>query len=119
MPRAEPRLRRSRPSGSVLAAAPIFAALGDATRLRLLVQLQRDGAQSIARLTTGASISRQAITKHLRALEQVQLVHSNRTGREHRWEALPERLQELRGHLEQICGQWDGALERLRSVVEG
>jgi DNA-binding transcriptional ArsR family regulator len=118
MPRPEVRTRHVRPTDSVLTAAAMFAALGDGTRLRLLMQLQRAGAQSITRLTAGAGISRQAITKHLRALERVQLVHGARRGREHLWELRAQRLQELLGVLEQISGQWDRALERLRSVVE-
>ncbi|MEO7729502.1 MAG: transcriptional regulator, partial [Kofleriaceae bacterium] len=48
--------------------APIFAALGDETRLRLVARLCEGGALSIARLTEGEDMTRQAITKHLSVL---------------------------------------------------
>jgi DNA-binding transcriptional ArsR family regulator len=99
-------------------AAPVFAALGDATRLRIVLQLRQRGPQSISQLTGNAPISRQAVTKHLRALEQVQLVFSERSGRERLWELRAHRLDELRTYLDQICGHWDQALERLRGMVE-
>jgi DNA-binding transcriptional ArsR family regulator len=96
----------------------MFAALGDTTRLQLLWRLQREGAQSIAGLTAGASISRQAVTKHLQALERVRLVESIRAGRERRWQLQPASLLELRAFLDQISGQWDEALTRLQGLVE-
>ena len=67
-------------------AAPVFAALGDETRLNVIARLCASGPQSIARLTEGASVSRQAITKHLHALAQAGLVRSKRAGRERIWE---------------------------------
>src|SRR5579864_6809276 len=99
-------------------AAPAFAALGDATRLRLVARLCTDGPSSIMRLTEGAAISRQAITKHLRALEGAGLVRSDRVGRERIWELQPKRLAEVRRHLDRISAQWDEAVERLRVFVE-
>ena len=43
----------------------MFAALGDGTRLRLVTRLSDDGPLSIARLSDGTGVTRQAITKHL------------------------------------------------------
>jgi DNA-binding transcriptional ArsR family regulator len=70
------------------------------------------------RLTEGADVSRQAITKHLRALEDAGLVSSDRSGRESVWELQPKRLEEIRGYLNQISAQWDETLGRLRAFVE-
>jgi DNA-binding transcriptional ArsR family regulator len=70
------------------------------------------------RLTGGAAVSRQAITKHLRALEEVGLVRSSRDGRERIWELRTKRLAEIRQYLDQISTQWDDALARLRTLVE-
>ena len=98
--------------------APVFAALGDRTRLALLAKLSEGELHSISQLTQGSRLTRQAITKHLRALEQVQLVRSERSGRECLWQLQAHRLDEVRGHLDQICGHWDQALERLRGMVE-
>lgn len=99
-------------------AAPLFAALGDATRLRIVARLCDEGPQSIVRLTEGGEVTRQAVSKHLRALEQAGLVHSGRTGRERIWALQTRRLAEARRYLEQISAQWDEALERLRRFVE-
>jgi predicted transcriptional regulator len=96
----------------------MFAAQGDPTRLQLLLRLRSDGAQSIARLTHGAAMSRQAVTKHLHALERAQLVQGSRAGREHRWELQHQRVLEMQRFLDQIGGQWDQALTRLRTLVE-
>ena len=70
------------------------------------------------RLADGASISRQAITKHLRALEDARLVRSFRDGRERIWELQPARLAEARRFLDQVSRRWDAALGRLRAFVE-
>jgi DNA-binding transcriptional ArsR family regulator len=100
------------------AAAPVFAALGDATRLALLDRLSTAGPLSITRLTAGSHKSRQAITKHLRVLAGAGLVRDVRWGREHRWELEPERLDQVRQSLDNISQQWDQALARLKSFVE-
>ena len=73
---------------------------------------------SIARLTAGSDVTRQAITKHLHALARAGLVRSRREGRERIWQIRTRRLAEARRYLEQISDQWDGALERLRAFVE-
>jgi len=98
--------------------APLFAALGDETRLYLLSRLSQRGPMSIASLTAGTRVTRQAITKHLRVLESARLVHSTRNGRESIWELERRRLEDARRYLDQISRQWDDALARLRSFVE-
>ena len=99
-------------------AAPVFAALGDETRLGLVSRLGNEGPLSISRLTDGAGVSRQAITKHLCALSDAGLVRSRRRGRERIWQLEPRRLGEARGYLDRISAEWDAALDRLRRFVE-
>jgi DNA-binding transcriptional ArsR family regulator len=99
-------------------AAPVFAALGDETRLRLVSRLCGAGPASIARLTTGSKVTRQAVTKHLHVLAEAGLVRSVRQGRERRWKLEPARLAEAHQWLDVISRQWDSALERLRAAVE-
>jgi DNA-binding transcriptional ArsR family regulator len=99
-------------------AAPLFAALGDETRLHIVARLCGGGPQSIVSLTQGANVSRQAVTKHLHALADAGIVHSTRQGRERIWAIRTKRLVEARRYLDQISGQWDEALERLRAAVE-
>jgi DNA-binding transcriptional ArsR family regulator len=96
----------------------LFAALGDAARLRLVARLCHDGPMSITRLTTGSKISRQAITKHLRVMEESGLVASTRRGRENVWQLDQERVKDASRFLDTISKEWDNALVRLRKFVE-
>jgi DNA-binding transcriptional ArsR family regulator len=100
------------------ASAPVFAALGDETRLQLVARLCTGGPMSIARLTSGSEVTRQTITKHLHVLDDAGLVRSSRLGREQIWELEPARLQEARHYLDLIAGQWDEALGRLKAALE-
>ena len=98
--------------------APVFAALGDETRLQLVSRLCDDGPMSIVRLTADSSVTRQAITKHLHVLEAAGLVRSSRRGRESVWRVERRRLEDARHYLDLISKQWDSALARLRQLVE-
>jgi DNA-binding transcriptional ArsR family regulator len=111
-------MRRTNAARTLTTSAPLFAALGDETRLRIVVRLCDAGPQSIARLTEGADVTRQAVTKHLRVLEDAGLVTSTRDGRESVWTLEPKRLAEARRLLDAISKDWDDALERLRALVE-
>jgi DNA-binding transcriptional ArsR family regulator len=114
-----PRTERPRRKAATLSAsAPVFAALGDATRLRLVATLCAGGALSIAQLTAGTTITRQAVTKHLQVLADAGLVHDLRQGRERLWEFTPARLDEARQALDAISAQWGEALVRLQRFVE-
>ncbi len=99
-------------------AAPLFAALGDPTRLRLVARLSAGGPSSIAQLSENASVSRQAVTKHLESLSSAGLVCSAWRGRERIWQLEPRRLDDAHAYLEEISRQWDGALARLKAFVE-
>ena len=101
-----------------MSVAPILAALGDESRLRLVKKLCTGGPLSIAKLADGAEISRQAVTKHLHALHRAGLVRSERRSRERIWRLEPKRIDEVLRYLAQVSQQWDAALSRLRSRVE-
>ena len=98
--------------------AAIFAALGDPTRLRLVNRLCERGPLSIAQLAVDEPVTRQAVSKHLQALEEAGITRSSRHGRQRIWELRPDRLVEVRRHLETISSQWDDAIGRLRKLVE-
>lgn len=98
--------------------APVFAALGDETRLALVAKLCWGKRRSISQLTRGSKLTRQAITKHLRVLESAGVVRSVRSGRESLFEFQPEPIGELKKYLDLVSEQWDQALSRLKSFVE-
>lgn len=112
------RGRSSPPLRKLQGSAAVFAALGDETRIALLVVLAGGSALSITRLAEGSSLTRQAITKHLRVLEDAGLVHGVRHGRESLFELEPAPLDDAKLALEAIAQQWDQALGRLRAFGE-
>ena len=98
--------------------APVFAALGDQTRLSLVAKLSGGEPHSISQLTSGSRLTRQAITKHLRVLENAGIVRSVRAGRESLFRFERQPIDEARQYLALVSEQWDQALSRLKSFVE-
>lgn len=109
--RPSPRPRRFDP-------AVVFAALGDPTRLSLVRRLSTGTPMSIARLTEGSTLTRQAVTKHLRVLESSGVVGKQRSGRESLYRLRPGTIGNMRAYLDGISRQWDDALARLKAFVE-
>ena len=106
-------------TSAVRGSAPIFAALGDETRLKMIAVLCAGGAMSIAQLTAGTDITRQAVTKHLLVLADAGLVKDVKVGRERLWQFEPGQIEEARRSLELISRQWDHALMKLKRSLEG
>src|ERR1700723_1060885 len=113
-----PKRRSASASKPLRNCAPLFAALGDETRLRLIAVLCVGGAMSITQLTSGTDLTRQAITKHLDVLGAAGLVRDVKVGRQRLWEFEPTQLDEARRSLEAIAQQWDHALAKLKLAVE-
>jgi DNA-binding transcriptional ArsR family regulator len=107
-----------RSPSSARAKAAIFAALGDETRLSLLSRLCSGQRYSIAELTEGTKLTRQAVTKHLRVLERVRIVHGTREGRQSLFQFDPHPVIEMKEYLELVSKQWDIALARLKTFAE-
>lgn len=105
-------MRRSAAAPEWKDSAPLFAALGDETRLRVVSRLSEEGPLSITQLTEGAGVSRQAVTKHLQVLAGAGLVKNAREGRENLWRLEPRRLPEARRLLDLISKEWDDTLNR-------
>jgi DNA-binding transcriptional ArsR family regulator len=104
---------------SAVTRAPLFDALGDPNRLRIVTRLCDGGPCSTTEVTTVLSVSRQAATKHLLALEAVGLVSSRRRGRERIWRVQPKPLTDASEYLNSLSQRWDKAIDRLRDHVEG
>lgn len=103
---------------AVLQAAPVFAALGDTTRLALLRRLSTEGPRSITGLTAGSGVTRQAITRHLQTLGKAGLVRDTKEGRERVYSLDLKRLEVARQYLDHVSAQWDAAAARLKAFVE-
>ena len=113
-----PKTESPTPIAAQKGLAPIFAALGDETRLRLVAVLCVGGAVSIAQLTGTTDLTRQAVTRHLHVLADAGLVQHVKVGRERLWQFEPQQLEEARRSLDLIAQQWDQALQRLKFAVE-
>lgn len=98
--------------------ASVFAALGDATRLKLVAVLCASGALSITQLTANTDISRQAVTKHLHTLAEAGVVRDVKHGRERLWQLQPAKIDEAKAALDAIAKAWDQALGRLKAFAE-
>ena len=98
--------------------APLFAALGDETRLTLVARLCAQSPSSISTLAHGMPITRQAVTLHLQVLEKVGVVRGEMSGRERLFELNPEPLGRAKDYLDLVSAQWDKALARLQAHVE-
>lgn len=96
----------------------MFFALGDGTRLALVKKLGASGALSATILSDGANVTRQAVVKHLRVLEDAGLVTHEKRGREVLYALQPQRLEDARAYLDAVSASWDRAIERLRQLVE-
>jgi DNA-binding transcriptional ArsR family regulator len=111
-------LHRAETAKKIKQHAEVFAALGDPIRLSLVNKLVGGEPRSISELTEGAKVTRQAITKHLRVLEGVGVVHSSKEGRESLYELDAKPLESLQEYLAIIAQQWDEALNSLKAFVE-
>lgn len=108
----------NRPSAGPRTHASTFAALGDPTRLSLVTKLCQGDSRSISQLSEGSRMSRQAITKHLRVLENAGIVRNVHAGRESLFQLNPEPMAEAGEYLRFVSEQWDAALSRLKALVE-
>ncbi|MEM7385724.1 MAG: metalloregulator ArsR/SmtB family transcription factor [Verrucomicrobiota bacterium] len=99
-------------------AAPLFAAMGDPTRLNLVRRMGSGKPHSITELTKGLSLTRQGVTKHLQVLENAGVVRSERVGRTKQFTYVPDSIQPLQTYLDTVSAQWDEALSRLKAHVE-
>jgi DNA-binding transcriptional ArsR family regulator len=110
--------RRAANARALAGSAPVFAALGDETRLQVVSRLCAEGPLSIVRLSSGSGVTRQAVSKHLRVLEHAGLVRSSKEGRENVYMLQPHALTDAKRWLDTISLEWDDTLERLRAFVE-
>lgn len=94
---------------------PVFAALADPTRRRILHRLSADGPLSATELAGDFPVSRQAVVKHLSALASAGILTSERLGREVRYGLVPERLHDATAWLDEVGKLWD---RRLGTLVE-
>ena len=98
--------------------AEMFRALGDPTRLDLLVHLAENSPKTATELAEAYPITRQGILKHLHILEDAGLVAVHQKGREKRYTLTPEPLSGIDEWIKEISIKWDERLQRLKTLLE-
>jgi len=92
----------------------VFFALSDPTRRQMMRQMA-DGPVTATELSRQLPISRQAITKHLAALDQAGLVDRVVEGREVHYSIKTEGLEDVTSWVTEVGDAWDERLNKLKS----
>ena len=95
----------------------VFAALGDPTR-REVIRLLSEGPSTATELSSDLPVSRQAVAKHLAALDEAGLVSAERSGREVRYHLTPGPMADAASWLGDVGARWDRRLEALRRHLD-
>ena len=98
-------------------AGPVFDALADGNRRRLISLLAARETATATELAAELPVTRQAIAKHLASLSAAGLVRSTRRGRETRYELTPAPLEDAVAWMAEVGAAWDERLERLRRYL--
>lgn len=98
-------------------AGPVFEALSDPMRRRLLTRISAAPATA-TELAAQLPISRQAVAKHLTSLSMAGLLDRERSGRDVRYSVTPEPLSEAMQWMAEVGGRWDKRLARLERAID-
>jgi DNA-binding transcriptional ArsR family regulator len=95
-----------------------FHALGDASRRQMLAAISRSGACSAGELGALFDSAQPTISKHLRVLEEAELVARHVDGRRHVFTLSPSRIRQAQHWLERHLEFWEGSLNQLEDLLE-
>jgi DNA-binding transcriptional ArsR family regulator len=98
---------------------PIFAALADPTRRKVVRLLAARPGLTASALATELPVSRQAIAKHLAQLREAGLAEAEPVGRETRYRLTPAPMSDAMAWMVETGGRWDDRLARLQAKVAG
>jgi DNA-binding transcriptional ArsR family regulator len=97
---------------------PTFAALADPTRRQVIALLADRGSGTATEIARELPVSRQAVAKHLAALDDAGLAAGRREGRETRYRLTPEPLEQAVAWIASVGAEWDERLARLEGYVK-
>ena len=95
----------------------VFRAIADPTRRSIMVMLA-DGEQSLGQIASNYRMTRPAVTKHLKILEEGGLIRVRSQGRERLHRLQPDALRTVSDWLGFFSQFWDEKLENLKRAVE-
>lgn len=94
-----------------------FSALSDPTRRAMLERLSF-GPATVSELAGLARISLPGVLKHVRILEEADLVTSEKRGRTRECRVGPAQLEDATLWIERYRSQWERRLDRLEAVID-
>ena len=92
-----------------------FTALGDEHRQRILLTFERGERLNVGQIAEVSTLSRPAISQHLRVLKEADLIVERRDGTRRWYRARPEGLDGLRDYLDSF---WEANLGELKKQAE-
>ncbi|MBC9824160.1 metalloregulator ArsR/SmtB family transcription factor [Terrabacter sp. MAHUQ-38] len=96
----------------------LWSAIGDPTRRRMLDLLLATGEATATSLSEHLPVTRQAVAKHLVALDRVGLVRAAAAGREKRYHVDEAQLARAVAQLNAVGHAWDARLRRIKQIAE-
>ncbi|HSJ51709.1 MAG TPA: metalloregulator ArsR/SmtB family transcription factor [Actinomycetota bacterium] len=96
----------------------VFSALSDPTRRAVIRTLSEGGPSTVTELAARLPVSRQAVAKHLDALESAGLVSASTAGRSRHYCLTPGPMAEAMAWMTDVGAEWDERLESLRRLFE-
>jgi DNA-binding transcriptional ArsR family regulator len=96
-------------------AGAVFFALADPTRREVIRQLASSGPATVTELSARLPVTRQAVAKHLAALDDAGLVSAEQQGRQRRYRLTPGPLAQAMSWMTEVGSEWDERLESLRA----
>jgi DNA-binding transcriptional ArsR family regulator len=103
---------------TVQTADELFSVVAEPSRRRVLDLLVRNGEASAWSLASSVPFSRQAVTKHLVALDEAGLVRRRKQGREVLYHVDSDRLQQVTRAMAELAAQWDRRLDVIKRLAE-
>jgi DNA-binding transcriptional ArsR family regulator len=95
-----------------------FHALGDASRRSMLATLRERGPCTAGELGQLFDSAQPTISKHLRVLEEADLVRRKVDGRRHVFSLAPTRARQAQKWMERHLAFWEGSLDQLENVID-
>lgn len=95
----------------------VFRAIADPTR-RSIVTMLAEGERSLSEISAEYEMTRPAVTKHLKILEQGGLIRVRASGRERLHRLQPETLKTVADWVNFFSQFWDEKLANLKHAVE-
>jgi len=95
----------------------IFGSLADPTRRDILTRVSR-GELSVGELAERYSMSFAAISKHLKVMENAQLISKRKEGKKQMVSLAPAALMSADEYLEQYRRMWQSRYDKLEAIIK-